>query len=72
MAKQKKKRNKPYRGSDAANVRPSIIRVDAVKRNKLQLWWNDNKRLYKPVAIAVLVVIVIVMLVIELFRAASL
>lgn len=71
MAKQKKKRNKVYTGQDAKIVRPSVTRVSAVHRNKLQQWWLDNKRIAKPVLIAAAVAVVIVWLVIELVRIAS-
>lgn len=68
MAKQKKKRNKIYRGAGAAITQPTVTRISAVKRNKVQLWWLEKKRIAKPVAIATLVVIVVIVLVIELIR----
>lgn len=68
MAKQKKKRTKVYTGQDAAVARPSVTRISAANRNKLQQWWFDNKRIVKPVAIAVAVGIVIIWLLIELIR----
>lgn len=52
MAKQKKKRNKQYKGVGAAQTQPIVTHVSAVKRNKAQLWWLDNKRIVKPVSIA--------------------
>lgn len=52
MAKQKKKRNKQYKGSGAAQTAPVVTHVSAVKRNKVQLWWLDHKRIVKPVSIA--------------------
>lgn len=71
MAKQKKKRSKVYTGTGAKITRPSITRVTAVKRNRVQQWWIDNKRIAKPVLIAAGVILVVVWLVIELIRIAS-
>jgi hypothetical protein len=70
MAKQKKKRNKQYTGSDAAIAKPSVTRVAAVHRNKPQQWWHDNKRLIRPLAIALLVIAVVAILVYEIIRLA--
>lgn len=69
MAKQKKKRNKAYTGNDAAISRPTITRVSAVNRNKLQQWWFEKKRIVKPVGITVGVVSLVVWLIVELFSA---
>lgn len=66
MAKQKKKRNKVYKGNDAAVSRPTITRVSAVNRNKFQQWWFEKKRIVKPVGIASGVAIFVVWLVFEL------
>ena len=52
MAKQKKKRNKKYSGSEAAVTRPTVTRVKAVNRGKIGQWWFDHKRVAKPVSIA--------------------
>jgi hypothetical protein len=71
MAKQKKKRSKVYTGADAKITRPSITRVTAVKRNRVQQWWLDNKRIAKPVLIAVGVILIVVWLIVELIRIAS-
>jgi hypothetical protein len=71
MAKQKKKRNKVYTGADASISRPVVTRISAVKRNRIQQWWFEKKRIAKPVLIAVAVVIVVVWLVIELIRIVS-
>lgn len=68
MAKQKKKRNKQYKGSGAALAQPVITHVSAVKRNKVQQWWVDKKRIIKPVAIAAGIAFVVIILVIELIR----
>lgn len=71
MAKQKKKRNKKYSGTDAAVTRPSITRVEAVNRNKLSQWWFDHKRVAKPVLITAVVIVIVVWLIIELIRSIS-
>jgi len=64
--KQKKKRNKPYRGVDAAIDRPILTRISAVHRNPVNQWWFDHKRIAKPILIAVLVIAVIVVLIVQL------
>lgn len=71
MAKQKKKRNKAYTGADASIARPVITRIQAVKRNKVQQWWFEKKKIAKPVLIAIAVAIVVIWLVFELIRAIS-
>jgi hypothetical protein len=71
MAKQKKKRNKVYTGQDASVTRPVVTRISAVKRNKVQQWWFEKKRIAKPVLITAGVVIVVVWLLIELVRIAT-
>jgi hypothetical protein len=71
MAKQKKKRNKVYTGADASVTRPTVTRISAVKRNKIQQWWFDKKRIAKPVLIGVGIAIVVIWLLIELIRAFS-
>jgi hypothetical protein len=68
MTKQKKKRNKTYTGNDARVTRPSITRVSAVHRNKLQQWWLDNKRIARPVLITGGVALGVIWLIIELVR----
>lgn len=68
MAKQKKKRNKKYTGTDAAMTRPSITRVQAVNRSKLGQWWHDRKRIVKPILIVAVVALVIILLIVELIR----
>lgn len=68
MAKQKKKRNKVYRGSDAATTRPTVTRLSAVQRNKYQQWWFEKKKFAKPVSIGVGVAVVVIILIIELIR----
>lgn len=71
MARQKKKRTKKYTGADAAVTRPSVTRVKAVKRSKLQLWWLDRRRALKPALIAAAAISGVTWLVIELVRVAS-
>lgn len=71
MAKQKKKRNKSYTGSGARVAKPQVTKVTAVKRNKLQLWWLERKRIIRPVAIAVIVIVAVIWLLSELIRAIS-
>ena len=66
--KRKKKRNKVYRGADAALDRPVVTRVSAVERSKIGQWWYDHKRIAKPVLIAAIVVIVLVVLITQLIR----
>lgn len=68
MAKQKKKRNKQYRGENASVTRPTVTRITAANRNKPQQWWHEKKRFAKPVLIAALVAVVIVWLLAELVR----
>lgn len=65
MAKQKKKRNKPYTGSDARQARPRTIKVNAVVRSRPTQWWHDNKRRTKLTIGGALVAAVIVWLIIE-------
>lgn len=68
MAKQKKKRQKTYRGKDASVSKPSVTRISAVQRNRLQQWWFDKKRMAKPALIATIVTLVVIWLLIELIR----
>lgn len=66
--KAKKKRNKQYRGPDAAMQVPAVTRITAANRSKLGQWWFDNKRIAKPAIITSAVVIVVIWLIIELVR----
>ncbi len=66
--KQKKKRNKQYRGADAAMARPSVTRISAANRSKLGQWWFEHKRVARPVLIAAGSVLVIGWLIYELIR----
>ena len=69
MAKQKKKRNKVYRGADASVSRPVVTKISAANRNKVQQWWFDKKRIAKPALIAGGVGIGVIWLIAELIRA---
>lgn len=71
MAKQKKKRNKIYKGSGASVTRPTITKVSAVNRNKLQQWWFEKKKIVKPIAITAGVIVIVVWLIVELVRVIS-
>ena len=62
----KKKRNKPYKGSGAALTKPAITRVTAIKRNRPHQWWVDNQRLARPVLLIGGIVLVIVISIIGL------
>lgn len=68
MAKTPKKRNKPYRGEDAASATPNVRRYTAVERNVISQWWYDRKRVVKPVGIFLIVLVVFIWLVIETLR----
>lgn len=70
--KTKKKRNKPYRGADAAMTRPSVTRISAANRSKLGQWWFEHKRIAKPIIITVAILSGVTWLIIELVRIASL
>lgn len=66
--KVKKKRNKVYRGVDAAITRPTVTKISAANRSPINQWWFDRKRILKPLIITMLVVAGIVWLIIELIR----
>jgi len=68
MTKQKKKRNKPYRGADASVNRPTITRMQAVNRNPISQWWFEKKRFAKPALIAAVAVAAVIWLLFELVR----
>lgn len=68
MAKQKKKRDKAYKGSGAAANRPSVTRLSAVNRNRAHQWWVDNKRIAKPVLITAGVALIVIILLVEIIR----
>ncbi len=69
--KQKKKRNKQYRGTDAAVQRPIVTKISAANRSKLSQWWFERKRILKPVLIGAAIVIGIAWLIFELIRIVS-
>lgn len=71
MGKQKKKRNKVYRGADASVTKPVVTRISAANRNNLQQWWFEKKRIAKPILITAAVVTAIIWLIFELIRAIS-
>ena len=66
--KQKKKRNKPYRGIDAAISKPILTRISAANRNPVTQWWFEHKRIAKPILIAALIFAVIVVLIVQLIN----
>jgi len=66
--KQKKKRNKVYRGVDAALDRPVVTRIQAVNRTKIGQWWFDHKKVARPVLIISAIVLFIGWLIYELIR----
>jgi hypothetical protein len=66
--KSKKKRNKQYRGIDAAVTKPSVTRISAANRSTLGQWWFERKRFAKPVLITAGIAIVVVWLIFELIR----
>lgn len=68
MAKQKKKRNKIYRGRDAKLAQPQVLRVEAVNRSRIGQWWFEKKKFVKPITIAVGVALLVVWLLVELIR----
>lgn len=68
MGKQKKKRNKIYRGADASMAKPVVTKISAANRNKPQQWWFEKKRMAKPILIASGVVAAIIWLIYELIR----
>lgn len=71
MTKNKKKRNKVYRGKDAAMTQPIVTRVEAANRNKLAQWWFEKKRVARPLIIAGLVAIALVILILQIIRLVS-
>jgi hypothetical protein len=68
MVKQKKKRNKVYRGADASITKPVVTKISAANRNKPQQWWFEKKRIAKPILIAAGVVVAAIWLIYELIR----
>lgn len=68
MGKQKKKRNKVYRGADASITKPVVTKISAANRNKPQQWWFEKKRIAKPILIASGVAAAVVWLIFEIIR----
>lgn len=68
MAKQKKKRNKIYRGPDASLSRPVITKITAANRNRVSQWWFEKKRVVRPALIAAGVVVLIILIVIGIIN----
>ena len=62
--KQKKKRNKQYRGSDARITTPTVTRVSAVERNRLQEWWQQYGKIVRVLAIVAGIIVVIALIII--------
>lgn len=69
--KAKKKRNKQYRGADAALTKPSVTRISAANRSVVGQWWFERKRILKPVLITVAIISAVTWLIIELIRIAN-
>ncbi|HUO61927.1 MAG TPA: hypothetical protein VMT96_00550 [Candidatus Bathyarchaeia archaeon] len=58
----KKKRDRKHK-SHAQVDRPTIVKVSAVRRNKVHQWWVDHKQMVRqlaPVAGIVLVVLLVI------------
>lgn len=72
MSRRHKKRNKVYRGEDAAVTAPKdepvVHRYTAVKRSKPAEWWHDHKRTVKIGAGAGGIILFIIWIVSELLR----
>lgn len=64
MAKQKKKRNKIYRGEDAKNARPDVVRITAANRSAPNQWMYERRKLLRPVLIAVGIAVLVVIVII--------
>lgn len=71
MTKNKKKRNKVYRGKDAVMTHPVVTRVEATDRNKTAQWWFEKKRIARPIIITSLVVIAVIILILQMIRLVS-
>lgn len=69
--KVKKKRNKQYRGPDAALTKPSVTRISAANRTKTGQWWFERKRVLKPVLVTLVIAVIVIWLILELIRIAN-
>ena len=58
-----KKRNKVYKGSNAA-LKPTVVKVSAVKRNPAHQYWVDHKQFVRPILIGTGIVIAIIIVII--------
>jgi len=63
-AKQKKKRNKKYQGSDAKVTVPSVTRVSAEERSRLKEWWLAYGTFARIITILATIALVILLVVI--------
>lgn len=68
MGKNRKKRNKVYKGVDASLDRPVITRISATNRSKVGQWWFENKARLKPILIAAGIIIFIILMIAEIVR----
>lgn len=66
--KVKKKRNKQYRGVDAAITKPTVTRISAANRSKVGQWWFEHKKIAKPVLITGGIAVLLSWLIFELIR----
>lgn len=62
--KQKKKRNKVYRGANAAVQKPIVTRVSAVNRSRFGQWYFERKKFLRPVVTVVAIALVIVLIIV--------
>ncbi len=68
MSKKTKKRNKPYRGADAAANQPVVHRYTAVQRSALGEWWQGKKKLVKILGIVGAVLLFLIWMIVEIIR----
>ena len=74
MGKNKKKRNKQYRGADARDTGENLVRVHkvaAIARSDRAQWLYDHRKLLRNIAIAVVVVAIIVFLIVNAILSAK-
>ena len=60
--KQKKKRNKAYRGADARVITPSVVRVSAEERSRFKEWWLVYGQLTRLIGAVVGIVLVVILI----------
>jgi hypothetical protein len=63
-AKQKKKRNKKYQGSDAKVTTPMVTRVSAEERSRFKEWWLVYGALARIIAILATIALVILLVIV--------